>query len=394
MTSEVIIMNRNAMALAADSAVTVGNIKTYNGVNKLFYISNNPPIGIMIFGSADFENIPMETLIKEFKRKTDFNKIDDIESIKNEFLIYLAKNTPTTNMQKQIKNKLLLFDKIIKPTLENMDCESFEEFVISNGKTTLPDFINDIPEINDYEYDFADIIPDDIDESKHDILTKSLKNIFLDFLTSLNTGVVIAGFSEQDMFPSCIQFKMHFNYNGEIKISNYDSLINYEGNAVIPFAQKDVIKTFMTGIDDGMKNSIEFYFYQTILEYLIQLKKNISYNDEIDDKSLNAIEIEIDKFLNNCQSLSLDFMKNIENLEEKFSAPIVNSIGALPKNELGNMAESLIHATSLKRKVSNDLESVGGDIDVAIISKSDGFIWKKKKDYFKHDLNPQINEKT
>ena len=177
-------------------------------------------------------------------------------------------------MQKQIKSKLVLFDKIIKPTLENMDCESFEEFVISNGNTTLPDFINDIPEINDYEYDFADIIPDDIDESKHDILTKSLKNIFLDFLTSLNTGVVIAGFSVQDMFPSCIQFKMHFNYNGEIKISNNDSLINYEGNAVIPFAQKDVIKTFMTGIDDGMKNSIEFYFYQTILEYLIQLKKN------------------------------------------------------------------------------------------------------------------------
>lgn len=26
--------------------------------------------------------------------------------------------------------------------------------------------------------------------------------------------------------------------------------------------------------------------------------------------------------------------------------------------------------------------------------KSDGFIWKKKKDYFKHDLNPQINEKS
>ena len=220
----------------------------------------------------------------------------------------------------------------------------------------------------------------------------SLKNIFLDFLTSLNTGVVIAGFSEQDMFPSCIQFNMHFNYNGEIKISNYDSLINYEGNAVVPFAQKDVIKTFMTGIDDGMKNSIEFYFYQTILEYLIQLKKNITYDDEIDEKSLNKIEIEIDKFLNNCQSLSLDFMKNIENLEEKFSASIVNSIGALPKNELGNMAESLINATSLKRKVSNDLESVGGDIDVAIISKSDGFIWKKKKGYFKHDLNPQINE--
>ena len=52
------------------------------------------------------------------------------------------------------------------------------------------------------------------------------------------------------------------------------------------------------------------------------------------------------------------------------------------------------HHDNFGQRLSNDLESVGGEIDVAIISKSDGFIWKKKKDYFKHDLNPQINEKT
>lgn len=39
----------------------------------------------------------------------------------------------------------------------------------------------------------------------------------------------------------------------------------------------------------------------------------------------------------------------------------------------------LIHITSLKRKISSDLESVGEDIDVALISKGDGFIWKKKE---------------
>ncbi len=85
-------------------------------------------------------------------------------------------------------------------------------------------------------------------------------------------------------------------------------------------------------------------------------------------------------------------MKNVEKLEEKFTNPILNSIGGLPKNELANMGESLIHITSLKRKVSADLESVGGDIDVAIISKGDGFIWKKHKQYFKSDLNPQFFE--
>lgn len=37
-------MNSSAIAMAADSAVTVGNKKTYNGVNKLFMLSNDPPM--------------------------------------------------------------------------------------------------------------------------------------------------------------------------------------------------------------------------------------------------------------------------------------------------------------------------------------------------------------
>ena len=91
MTSEILIMNKNAIAMAADSAVTVGNSKTYNGVNKLFMLSNDPPMGVMIFGSANFENIPLETLIKEYRKITNFKENNDIISIKNNFLDYLGK---------------------------------------------------------------------------------------------------------------------------------------------------------------------------------------------------------------------------------------------------------------------------------------------------------------
>ena len=35
-------------------------------------------------------------------------------------------------------------------------------------------------------------------------------------------------------------------------------------------------------------------------------------------------------------------------------------------------------------------ETVGGPIDVAVISKGDGFIWIKRKHYFKAELNPQF----
>ena len=63
MTSEILIMTPTAIALAADSVVTIGNSKTYDGANKLFMLSNNPPSGIMIYNNANFYNIPMETKI-------------------------------------------------------------------------------------------------------------------------------------------------------------------------------------------------------------------------------------------------------------------------------------------------------------------------------------------
>ena len=59
----------------------------------------------------------------------------------------------------------------------------------------------------------------------------------------------------------------------------------------------------------------------------------------------------------------------------------------LPKDELANLAESLVSLTALHRKVSRDLEAVGGAIDVAVISKGDGFVWIKRKHYFKPELN-------
>ncbi len=54
------------------------------------------------------------------------------------------------------------------------------------------------------------------------------------------------------------------------------------------------------------------------------------------------------------------------------------------------MAESLVTITSLKRKFTLEAETVGGPIDVAVISKGDGFIWIKRKHYFEASSNPQF----
>ena len=45
------------------------------------------------------------------------------------------------------------------------------------------------------------------------------------------------------------------------------------------------------------------------------------------------------------------------------------------------MAESLISITSLQRHITASEESVGGPVDVAVITKEDGFVWVKHHDW-------------
>jgi len=54
------------------------------------------------------------------------------------------------------------------------------------------------------------------------------------------------------------------------------------------------------------------------------------------------------------------------------------------------MAESLVNLTSFRKRVTIEAETVAGPIDVVVISKGDGFIWIKRKKYFKPELNPQF----
>jgi len=79
--------------------------------------------------------------------------------------------------------------------------------------------------------------------------------------------------------------------------------------------------------------------------------------------------------------------------QEKLTRPTMSAVSLLPMEELADLAEALVSLTSLRRRVSLSQETVGGPIDVAIISKGDGLIWIKRKHYFEPSLNPSYFER-
>src|SRR3990170_4684161 len=92
MTSEVAILTKQAVVLAADSAVSSGG-KIFNTVNKVFALSKHQPVGIMAYSSADAMGVPVETVIKEFRRIQGRQGYQHLEEYAIRFGEFLATDT-------------------------------------------------------------------------------------------------------------------------------------------------------------------------------------------------------------------------------------------------------------------------------------------------------------
>jgi len=83
-TAEHVVMNRQGLALAADSAVTIetgeGGRKAWQSANKIFGMSHRHPVAIMIYGGADLLTVPWDTTIKAYRDQlgmTSFPRLTD-----------------------------------------------------------------------------------------------------------------------------------------------------------------------------------------------------------------------------------------------------------------------------------------------------------------------------
>ena len=396
MTSEVLIMTPSAVAMAADSVVTVNRNKTYDGVNKLFMLSNNPPMGIMTYNNANFLNFPMETIIKDFRFKistNDFDNIIDFKDAFNDYLNSLSKkdeiksfsimdkfNKFVDQLNDELSNFSMFINQFMDETI-NIDNKKYEQLLFENDdfKNIYYSKISELA--NDIECD------EDID------LEVLLKRVFIkrwvldDFI-----GIVIAGFNRENLFPAYMHFKIIVLDEVKFIFDDFEEDCVSGETAVIlkPFAQTNVIFNFLNGIDVSTNYHIAAYFNKIINDYSNNLEELIKANKQINGKDEQEILSGLDVLKKNNEQIVLDFVRFIDNLKDKNSEPILKSIRSLPKDELANLSESLINITSLKVKVQDNLETVGGDVDVAIITKGDGFVWTKRKHYFENSLNPQF----
>ena len=93
MTSEVVVMNRMGIALAADSVVSIYangiQKKRHDSVAKLFMLSERHPVGIMVYNYASLLGVPWETIIKLFRKQLGQDSFQSLEKYGQELIAFL-----------------------------------------------------------------------------------------------------------------------------------------------------------------------------------------------------------------------------------------------------------------------------------------------------------------
>ena len=432
MTAIVGVINSQGIAIAADSAVTVSgrNVKkVYNRSNKIFTLSKFHPVGISIYSLSDFLGMPLETLIKVYRKQLKEKSFPTLAEYKKDFLTFLKTQLKHVDVKKKknsyyqfcseadntiinkIENSLIKRKDELEPLSEpekvviyndviEHELAEYQAEVSSHDQATYMAFT-----IDDYKAHYATeiveiekYIEDELKKNfagltlldEHKIVIKQilfdLNNIELIF--EKHCGLVFVGFGEDEIYPSSQTVLLGSVIMDNIRVRILDEIKIIPGiseSNIMPYVQGDVTTSVLTGVDPSYKNEMNNAVRTTF--------SNVSKRLEpiINDPALTA---QVETAMT---AITDEFIKRLDDYQWKqITGPLLDILKHMGKEDMAELAESLVNITSLKRKfTSSDSadESVGGPVDVAIITKGDGFIWMKRKHYFEIDNNPTFRDK-
>jgi hypothetical protein len=432
MTAEIAIMNKSAVALAADSFVTVSsssgednNRKTYLA-NKLFTLSKYEPVGVMVYGNADLLGVPWETIVKVYREDLGKRSFAKVEGYVANFITWLGRQHMLFTNKEQRFHTLITVAHYYSFWIKDTITERVKQWTDKNGTISnrkLNSIVRDViakhhqlilkkPLLPYLPSGFARRVvreyQAEIKEAYESVLKpfaltaaikRQLSSIAANYIARDVfpdrglSGVVIAGFGTKEKYPVVRALQSHRivlnNLIYRMDDRNSANLNTFPPHAtfaaICPFAQRDVVDSFLSGIEPHFLQVIMRYFSQVLGRWPDIVSQSLPSLKDTDKNKLNK----------KLKKAGVDILKKFgdelrKHVKEKHTNSMFSVVAVLPKEELAAMAESLVSLTSAKRKMSLELETVGGPVDVALVTKGDGFVWINRKHYFKPGLNPHF----
>jgi hypothetical protein len=178
------------------------------------------------------------------------------------------------------------------------------------------------------EFHFADL--PSIGSTERDQL-KELSLLFMvRDLEHASSGIVVAGFGTLELFPALVSYDIegmvyprHLRYR-----SGYDTETSIKtGARIIPFAQAEMVHSFMTGIDPDLRYKIGWIFRDLMKRLTKRMVSRLPPSLSQNETSSFSNEI-----LQTAKLLNDEFAKELEtHSREKYVDPVLDAVELLPK---------------------------------------------------------------
>ncbi len=271
-----------------------GTNKIYNSADKIFELSTKDPIGIMIYNTLDFMGVPLDVAIKQFRDSPKCLKVSSLEEIAHAFFSFLLLDigAPEEAQQRRVRDLCIVPFTLIKKDFD----EKIEKVILQNPKKFPKDFdpqkifdesvnrllipLSKRPQAKAFEdvsiEQFLALYSDAINLAINQVWDDGFLNeedrknlrdlgasIFVkEFVTPSHTGIVIAGFGADDLFPKLVEFKLDGVIAGRLKTMDGKSVLIDRVNTtaeIVPFAQHEMADRFLYGIDPEVEQDIASY---------------------------------------------------------------------------------------------------------------------------------------
>ena len=422
MTAEVIVMNRSGVALAADSAVTVqvgDSSKLRDSALKLFRLSKHHPVGVMVYENSSLLGVPWETIIKLFRETLGSDSRPTLRDYGDALIEYLDENVSLFPEEVQDRYYMRAVDAEYRRIEAKAQKELVDSHVYAIGGRAPAG--NDVEwvrrEIDDAErlwnaaapadY-FASVTARDVVGRNSGGVTDLVNRVFgnwgigssdqrkllrvAEHLVAKDrlppdalSGLVIAGFGQDEHFPSVQHIEIAGVYGGKVKArpSSLKHVSEEDPSHVMSFAYTEMVETFLDGFSRRAFRHLQDAraFIREMPAMALEVVPGLAPDDatRLADIVREASERQ-----------STEFARSVLEGTIARRAEIAAAVEALTVKELAQVASTLVSLSSFQQQMSLGRQTVGGPVDVAVISKGDGFIWIDRKHYFRPELNKRF----
>lgn len=316
-------------------------------------ILNKKGVAIAADSAATFTNADKRVTTNE--KGEEVTQYQDIVINSGDKMLRLKDKQPVAVMTVQNANLVQIpWDVIIRWYRKQRD---------DSGFPNLPDYIKDF-----MAFVNSDVIKPHVKE----------KNISFD--NSHKTYLVFAGYGETEPYPSICKCVVTGIKEGKIQYDKGISIISdNQESKIFAEGQPDIIEAITYGVQtkriDDICNRLSKLIKELVkLQNQYQNTPNL-HLDAIDD---GTIRQEVKEVIDNSKELHFKQLKDL--------------VKGYNLQEMACLAENLIKATELHRKITFQQESVGGVIDLAVITKNDGFQWLNRKSWYEPSKGGQYGK--